>query len=165
MKKLCVWILAAVLLAGCSSQSYETRAAPCAAEPVATAGTICIRLPDGVSVPTLSTQTGDRIYIADDYEVCLQTMEGGDISTTLKSCTGYDRSNLTVLETEKDGMKRYDCAWTAAGEGTQTVGRMTVLDDGNFHYVLSVTAPADSAQSMLSAWTELSESFQINIAQ
>ena len=69
------------------------------------------------------------------------------------------------METEKNGMKRYDCAWSAAGEGMQTVGRLTVLDDGNYHYVLAVTAPQEHADELDTAWKQLAESFRVSIVQ
>ncbi len=165
MRKICLLMVLAVLLSGCGKKDYETRTAPCGAEAVPAPGMISICAMDAMSAPVMSTQGGDRLYIADDYEVTLQTMQGGDLSATLKSCTGFDRSKLTVLETEKDGLKRYDCAWTSAGEGTQAVGRLTVLDDGNYHYVLAVTASGDHAEEMAAAWQQLSDSFQVNIVQ
>lgn len=164
MKKLCVMVVLTALLCGCGKQDYEVRSAPCGAEEAAAPAVISICLTDELSAPVMSTQEGDRLYMADHYEVSLQTVAGGDLNATLKSCTGFDRSKLTVLETDKDGLKRYDCAFTALGEGTQNVGRLTVLDDGNYHYVLTVTADGVYAEEMSAAWQQLSDSFQISTA-
>ena len=165
MKKLCLLLTLAVLLCGCNKKDYETRAAPCGVEEITAPGVISIDVPDGLSAPVMSTQEGDRLYIADHYEVSLQTMAGGDIDATLKSCTGFDSSRLTLLETAKDGLKRYDCAFTALGEAAQTVGRLTVLDDGNYHYVLTVITDGAYGAEMTAAWQQLSDSFQVNIVR
>lgn len=166
MKKLCLLLFVLMLLTGCGkNKDYETRLSSCAEVAVPSPGIIDICVPDELSAPVMSTQGGDRIYIADDYEVSVQTMTGGDLSATLKNCTGYDMDRLTVMQTQENGMKRYDCAWTSAGEGTQDIGRITVLDDGYYHYVLSVTADADGADAFLSAWQQLSDSMQVSTAQ
>jgi len=164
MKKFCLMFALTMLLCGCGKQDYEVRAAPCGAEETAAPGVISIYMSDELSAPVMSTPEGDRLYIADHYEVMLQTLAGGDIDATLQSCTGFDSRKLTVIETAEDGLKRYDCAFTSLGEGTQTVGRLTVLDDGNYHYVLTVTADRAYGAEMTAAWQQLSDSFQINIA-
>ena len=162
MKKVVVLLLASVMLAGCAKQQYETRGAHCSAEDSPEAGIISISVPDGLSAPIMYADGGDRIYIADDYEVYLQTYPGGDTGETIRQCTGYDPAQLTVLETEKDGFKRYDCAWTSTGEGVQNVGRLLLLDDGHHHYVLSVIAPADCGEALNEAWKQLSDTFTVS---
>lgn len=164
MKRFCLVLMLSVVLCGCSQKDYETRCAACVAEEATAPGIIGIYLPDELSAPVMSTVEGDKLYIADHYEVTLQTLNGGDIDATLKSCTGFDSSNLTVVETVKDGLKRYDSAFTSLGEGAQTVGRLTVLDDGKYHYVLTVTADRAHGVEMTAAWQQLSDSFQVNIA-
>ena len=164
MKKLGILFIVILLLCGCKKGDYEVRQAPCGTEAeTPTPGVISICATDELSAPVMSTQEGDRLYIGDDYEVSLQTLAGGDINETLKNCTGFDRSKLTVIETQKDGMKRYDCAWSATGEGTQYVARTTVLDDGNFHYVLTVTGC--DGEHVAEAWQQLADSFTVSIAQ
>lgn len=165
MKKLCLIVVLAALLAGCGKKNYETRNTPCNTDATAAPGVISIMLPDQIATPVMSTQNGDRLYIAENYEICLQTISSTDLNTTLKSCTGFERDKLTIMETEQNGMKRYDCAWSAAGEGVQSVGRLMVLDDGNYHYVLTVTAPQEHADEMDAAWKELEESFRVSIVQ
>ena len=164
MKKVVIVLLMVLLLSGCGQDHYEQRQAPCGTQTASPApGVINISVTDELSAPVMSTREGDRIYIADDYEVSLQTLPGGAVDETLKICTGFDRDKLTVLETEKDGMKRYDCVWSSAGEGTQWVGRTTVLDDGAYHYVLTVTG--DDGSKVASAWQQLSDSFSVSIVQ
>ena len=166
MKKLCVLAVLLLLLTGCGKKTkYETLADPCYTEQTQSPGVIQISVPDELAAPVMQTENGDRLYIADDYTVTVQTMPGGDLSATLKNCTGFEWDKLTVLETEKDGMKRYDCAWTSAGEGTQSVGRLMILDDAAYHYVLAVTAAGDETTDMTRVWQELSDSFRISIVQ
>lgn len=164
MKKACMFFLVMVLLSGCGKGKYEVRQAPCGTEVETPApGVITICVTDEMSTPVMNTQEGDRLYIADNYEVSLQTLAGCSVEETLKNCTGFDRSKLMVIETQKDGMKRYDCAWSAVGEGTQFVGRTTILDDGDFHYVLTVTG--DDGETVADAWQQLADSFTVSIAQ
>ena len=164
MKKVYMLFLMVLFLDGCGQKNYEVRQVPCGAESAEqTPGVISICVTDELSAPVMNTQEGDRLYIADEYDVSLQTLSGGNIDETLKECTGFDRSSLTVIETQKDGMKRYDCAWSSSGEGAQCVCRTTVLDDGNFHYVLTVTGC--DGETVADAWYKLSESFTISIAQ
>ena len=164
MKKLWLLLIVMVLLPGCGQTTYEGREAPCGSQSVeAVPGVISICATDDMSMPVMSTQEGNRFYIADHYEVSLQTMAGGDIDETLKSCTGFDRSRLMVIQTQKDGLARYDCAWTSVGEEGQHVGRTTILDDGNFHYVLTITG--QEGEELAAAWKQLSDSFTISIVQ
>lgn len=166
MRKLCMLACLCILFAGCSQQKqYETLSDPCLTEEQQAPGVIQISATDDLAAPVIQTENGDRLYIADDYTVTIQTMAGGDLNATLKSCTGFGRDRLTVMETEKDGMKRYDCAWTAAGEESQSVGRITILEDAGYHYVLTVTAPGSEIDAMTAAWQELSDSFSISTAQ
>lgn len=166
MKKLWFISVLVLLLTGCNSaQQYERQEGACCVDEIAEPGLICITATDAMAAPVMSTENSDRLYVSEDYVVTLQTVPGGNLDGTLRSCTGFGQDRLTVVETEKDGMKRYDCAWTAAGEGTQTVGRTTVLDDGYYHYVLTVSAPGSNSAVMTAAWQQLAESFKVSIAQ
>ena len=164
MKKVCVFLLVVMLLTGCGQQNYEVRQAPCGSEAeTSVPGVISICKADELAAPVMSTYDGDCLYIADTYEVYLQTLPGGDLNETMKQCTGFDREKLTVLQTQKDGLTRYDCVWSSAGEGTQCIGRTTILDDGSYHYVLTITG--QNGEEVADVWQQLSESFTVNIVQ
>ena len=90
-----------------------------------------------------------------------ETLEAGDIGKTVKSVTGYPSESMTVLETSVSEVKRYECAWTAVTETGDIVGRAVILDDGSYHYVLSVMAPAQEAGSLHSTWDELFASYTL----
>lgn len=165
MRKIGLLMVVIVLLSGCGVKNYEIRNATCDAEYPPVAGIISINATDDMIAPVISTQEGDMFYMADGYEVTLQTLQGGDVNATFRSCTGFDSSRLTVVETQQDGLKRYDCAWSSTGEGIQTVSRMTILDDGSYHYVLTVMAQGDWDEEVSAAWQQLSDSFRVNIVQ
>ena len=122
-------------------------------------------LPEELSVPIAQMQNGDSLYLCNDYVLTLQTLAGGDIGETIKQCTGLSEDVLTVIKTKKDNLERFDCAWSTLGEGTETVGRLAVLDDGCYHYVLSVMAPSEQTEDYAEIWQEIFESFALNTDQ
>ena len=95
------------------------------------------------------------LYFCDGYEIVVQTLAGGDLDRTLRSLTGFGRDNLTVVEMMTGNCMRYECAWVAAGEGGDQVGRTAILDDGQYHYCLSVLTSADDAGSLQESWKEI----------
>lgn len=147
MKKI-VWILAAMLLlSGCANITepvYETVAdeilEPAAAEPKPMA----VWLPDDAAAQTLADEEAGKCYTWDDCELRLQTLDGGDILTTLRKLTGMDPEKLTVMEYERDGLRLYQTVWSMTGEEGITLGRCMVADDGSYHYCISLTSPEDT---------------------
>ena len=93
--------------------------------------------------------------MCDDYMLSMQTLAGGDLNRTLKQITGYDKTQLTVLQTRAGDAEKYSCVWTAAGEGGDQVGRAVILDDGNYHYCVTVMADAAAAGELIPVWQEL----------
>jgi hypothetical protein len=134
-----VWILlSAVLLCGCGAEeTLETVADEWMIPVMAQPREISVRLPDDMVLPVLE-QDSRRLYMAQGYEVMLDVLDAGDLSATVRSISGYEKENLTVIETRQDGMDRYDFVWSAAGETGDRLGRGVILDDGNYHYCLSV---------------------------
>ena len=155
MKKVCVLLLCLILLTGCAEAPvfeqvddvYNPSEAP---EPK----TIRMTLPNDASSQVLSGDTG-TLYFCDGYEIMVQTMASGDLDGTLKTLTGYEREALSVLQTRTGEIKRYECAWTSAGEGGDRVGRLVVLDDGSYHYSVAVMADALDAGALQESWQEL----------
>lgn len=138
MKKLCVILLLALALAGCASIDYEY---------VSDNGTIpalpntrhtLINLPATVAEPTFAGEDGSCVYVCPEYEIHQQVLPGGDIPKTFLTVTGKSPEDLTVLQTMQQGYKRYDCMFAASGEGEQNLCRLTVLDDGYYHYILCI---------------------------
>ena len=165
MKKLGLMILAAVLLlSGCMAMPvYETLEGVDANGEVPAMKKIRFDLPEDATVQTVQGGTG-RIYFCDGYEIMVETFTSGDLDKTLRSLTGFSRDALTLVQTKVDGIDRYSCVWTSIGEQGEQIGRTTVLDDGGYHYCLSVTAPAQDALKLQEIFGRIYESFTLEAA-
>ena len=156
MKKVGVLILAIlVILCGCSAQGdYESVSDVLGQQEPAIPKQVHLRLPEDAAAQVIAGDAG-TLYLCDGYEVTVQTLSGGDLQRTLRELTGYDQAHLTVLETPQTIGMRYDFVWSAAGEAGDMVARAAVLDDGNYHYCLTVMAAADVSGSLNDAWREI----------
>ena len=158
MKKWMVMLLAALMLSGCGSEeTMETVADEWVVPVMAQPREISVRLPDNTLAPVLE-QEGRRLYMGRDYEIMLETLSSGDLSATIRSLCGYDKDQLTVLETRQGDCDRYDFVWTAAGEQGDRLGRAVILDDGNYHYCMSVLRDPGEA---LIVWRDVFASFAL----
>lgn len=162
MKKLALVILAVgMLLSGCfSAPVYETITGLDVSGETPVEKRIHIQLPEDAAVQTVQGGTG-KIYICDGYEIMVETLSSGDLNKTFQSLTGFSRDALTVVETQQDGLNRYTCVWTSTGEMGTQVGRTTVLDDGGYHYCLSITAPAETVLKLQPVIQIIFESFTL----
>ena len=155
MRKLCILLVSIVLLAGCAAKPvFEQVGDVYNPSQMSEPKRIRINLPADASSQVLSGDTG-IMYFCDGYEIMIQTLPSGNLDGTLKSITGYERESLSVLQTRTGELKRYECAWTAAGEGGDWVCRMVVLDDGSYHYSVAVMADAMDAGALQESWQEL----------
>ena len=68
---------------------------------------------------------------------------------------------LTVLETEQDGAKRYDFVWASAADQGEQLGRAVILDDGSYHYTMTVLRDADTTESLQVVWSDVFGSFSL----
>ena len=143
--KIIIALLALILcLTGCGmAPSYETLSDTYIQQEAPEPLQILLELPEEAGVPTMRIESGDRIYLCDGYWISLQTYPSGDLTGTLRSATGYSAAALQPIQTSLDGMDCYDCAWSSAGEGQTQSGRLRLLDDGDYHYVVTVMADAD----------------------
>lgn len=151
MKK--CWIIAALalLLTGCGAQeTFETVLDVYQEEALPPAMQVQMMLPDDAAVPAMENGQTGQIYLCDGYSVTVQTLMSGDLNRTLLESTGFSRDNLPLIETARDGVRRYECVWTAASEAGDQVGRAVVLDDGSYHYVVTVMADAVRAGALQS---------------
>ena len=149
-KRILIAMLAALFLAGCGkTETMET-----------VADEMDVELP-GQAEAALETDAG-QLYVTDDYEIALETLDGGDLNGTLQALSGRTAEELTVLETRtEDGMKRYEFVWACAGEEGDRLGRAVILDDGNYHYCLSVLRPADPERTSQVVWSQVFQSFSL----
>ncbi len=157
MKLLCI-LTAVLMLCGCAAQETFETVSDWYYEPAISPGIVQVKLPENASAPT-STSDGGSIYLCDGYTVCLQILEAGDLEKSLRAVSGFSAEQLQLLQTQQQGMKRYDFVWAAAGEGVDQVCRGTILDDGNFHYTLSAMANADETEACRDVWEAMFSSF------
>ena len=152
----------ALVLCGCGArETLETIADDIPVESVlGQMREISVRLPDGAVSPVLKSEA-EQLYLSEDYEILVQTCPAGNLNDTIRKLTGFDKEQLTVMETEQDGAKRYDFVWAAAGEDGERLGRAAVLDDGSYHYCLSVLRDADTTEKSQIVWRDVFDSFCI----
>ena len=111
-------------------------------------------------MPVSETESG-RLYLCRDYEIALQTLSSGDLDATLRSVTGYGKEDLTILETLRSRMPCYEFTWTCAGETGDRIGQGILMDDGNFHYVMTALWDAEKTETMQLSWSEVFSSFDV----
>lgn len=163
MKKVIAILALAVLLTGCKAGGeletvMDTPVVPKQAEKME----ILISLPENAASAVMTSEETGTVYFCDDFILTMQTALSGDVHKTVTDTTGYAYDRLPIIETVQGSAKRYDCVWAAAGESGDQVGRCAILDDGNFHYVLTVMADADKAGELTeSLWNDVFSSFQI----
>ena len=152
--------LAALLLAGCGkTETMETVADEMDVPVLAQPRKISVELP-GQAEEALETDAG-QLYVTDDYEISVETLAGGDLDATLQAISGRSAEELTVMETRQDGLKRYEFVWACAGEEGDRLGRAVILDDGSYHYCLSVQRPADPEKTSQVVWSQVFQSFSL----
>lgn len=157
MKKMIVIICGFMLLTGCSVQTFETVDDLQDVQAVAQPATLLLDLPEEAAEATMQNGSG-TLYFCGDYDIMVEVLPSGNLSKTMQTLTGFEKEDLRLLQTERCGVTCYEGAWSAAGEAGDQVGRVLVLDDGNYHYCISVMAMADSAGDCTPDWNLLMES-------
>lgn len=162
MRKRLSVLLLAVLLCGCSAkETFETVLDVISETEPAIARQIHLSLPKEAAVPTM--ESGQRkLYLCDGYEISVQILPSGDLDRTLRDVTGCTAEDLSLLERKDGDISRRDCAWACVGETGDSVGRLTILDDGNFHYCVSILAQADRAEVFDKTWKLILDSFYLS---
>ncbi len=156
MKKLICILALGMLLCGCGAPVYETIGNVIhVGQQDAAPRSIAILLPEDATV--LTSSGTDTMYLCNDYTMSLQTLPGGDLAATVRNLSGYEPSQVTLLKSRCGDHDRYDWVWVAAGENGDVLCRAAVLDDGNYHYALTVVA--DAGADLTDTWNELFSSF------
>ena len=155
------WIgicLLAFLLCGCrAEETMETVSDEWMVPAMAQPREISVRLPEDTVAPVLE-QDGRRLYMGLDYEIMVETLAAGDLNATVRTLSGYEKEQLTVLETRQGDLDRYDFVWTTAGEKGERLGRGVILDDGDYHYCMSaLREPGDTVV----VWRDVFGSFSL----
>ena len=161
MKRCVCLALVALVLCGCQSEeTLETVNDEWIVPVMAQPRELALKLPEDAALPVLE-QEDRRLYMGEDYEIMLETLASGDLDATIRNLCGYDRDALTVISSNPQGLKRYDFVWTAAGEGGDRIGRAVILDDGTYHYTMTVLRSAESVEQSQIVWRSVFESFTL----
>ena len=162
MRKLWMILTLAAALAGCGTQEVmETVADEPAQAVAAQPRQTHVELPEEAVMPAMESEAG-ILYMCRDFDVCIQTLDGGDMQETIRTVTGYDPEELTILQTRDGELKRSEFVWTAAGEAGEQVCRGAVLDDGNYHYVLTAVISEEYAGQYQEIWNGMFETFTVS---
>lgn len=151
-----------LLLAGCGAKETFETVDDLYAQPAAQPQFLHIDLPEEAATPTLEQEETGSVYLCDGYTMTVQILPGGSLDTTLTQLTGFTSDRLTVMHTRQSDTDRYECVWSAAGEGEDHVGRLVILDDGAYHYAVTVMAPEETAGSLTKTWQTLLNSAAIS---
>ena len=161
MKKTVLVGLMALLLCGCrAEETFEPVSDEWIAPVMASPREVSVSLPGEASVPAVESENG-RLYLCEDYEVFIQTLDSGDLNATIRTVSGYEAEELTVMETNLDGISRYEFVWTSAGERGDRLGRGVILDDGDYHYVMPVLRDEGTTENSQVVWSEVFRSFSL----
>ena len=161
MKQFIAILMITLLLCGCSAEeTVETIADELIVPVMAQPKEISVSLPGEAAMPAVEGSSG-RIYVCEDYEIVIQTYPSGDLNATIQEVSGYARDILTVMETNQNGADRYDFVWASAGEGGDQLGRAVIWDDGDYHYTMAVTRPADTTETSQITWNQVFSSFAL----
>ncbi len=163
MKKCCALMLMMAFLTGCrSSETFETVADQLIEPVMVQTAEIVVTVPESASSAVMESEDGGRLYLCDGYTMTVQTLTGGDIDRTARALCGYGTDALTVMRTRDGELSRHEWIWVCAGEGGEQLGRAAVLDDGRYHYCLTVMADAADAAALEPEWSAIFETFALN---
>lgn len=161
MRKLALILLMTLLLSGCAAEeTFETIADELVLPVMAQPRQISVNLPDNAVAPVLEGGS-EQVYLSEDYEIIIETLSSGDLNATVQSLSGYEKSELTVMETRQNDVARYEFVWVSAGEKGDRLGRAVILDDGSYHYCMSVLRDAESTEKSQIVWSEVFGSFSL----
>ena len=159
MKIVIILLVLTMLLSGCGAQeTFETVQDILPVEQVISPQQFFVNLPEDAATPTFQDGDKEQMYVCQDYCITKQILEGGDMQKTLMSVTGKTEDDLELIKTRGESWDRYDFVWTTAGEEGLQLGRACVLDDGDYHYVLSVTTQEESAGTLRETIAEMMDS-------
>ena len=154
-----LWMMVfAVLLCGCGAEeTLETVSDEWIVPAMAQPREISVRLPENTVLPVME-QDGRKLYMGQNYEILLETLAAGDLNDTIRTISGFEKEQLTVLQTRQEELDRYEFVWTATGERGELLGRAVILDDGDYHYCMSVLRDPEEA---LVVWQDVFSSFAL----
>ena len=159
MKKFLLWLVLALSLVGCGeAEVFETVADEMVQSVMAEPREISLTLPEEAVLPAMETDNG-TLYICKNYDVSIQTLQSGNLEGTIRSVSGFDMYDLSIMETTVSDADCYEFVWTSAGEREDQVCRCRILDDGNYHCVLTAMIDADLIGEYQEIWNGMFQSF------
>jgi len=160
--KILAIVLMLLMLTGCGTQTVWETVEDQWMETAAACRTVTVDLPKEAAAPALQNTDGSALYLCDGYTLTVQTFAGGDLDATVRQLTGFSLEQLTCIQTQCDAWKQYSCVWSAVGEGGDHVGRAVILDDGSYHYAVSVMADFEAAGDLTQTWQEILNSVELS---
>ena len=157
MKKVVFLLMLMFALCGCSVQTFEKVEDPNDVAVLAKPATLLLDLPEEAAAPTMQGETG-TLYFCGDYDITVEIIPSGNLDKTLQTLTGFERKELDLMQTVRCGAECYEAVWSAAGEAGDHIGRVLVLDDGSYHYCVSIMAMAEDAGETGKSWNKIMES-------
>lgn len=162
MKKWWVILCLLVFLPGCAAaQTMETVGDDWLTPVDAPLGQIELDLPVSAMTEASVGDENGRIYLCDGYDLTVQILDRGDLDRTCRAICGLEADRVTMLQRGNADQKRWEWAWSCVGEDGDWIGRATVIDDGNYHYCVTVMAPAAASAGLEGEWTALFGSFEV----
>ena len=153
MKKLCLVIFCVLMLSACSAvETMETIGDEGVTPVMGEAGQVQLTLPDLEDAQVIDNGMGSRIYLFDGFCVTVQTLDGGNMDKTLEIVSGFDADKLSLLKTEQKDYTQICCAWSSAGEQEEQLCRVVVMDDGRYHYAVTVMADSSGVAAQPDLW-------------
>ncbi len=104
-----------------------------------------LTLPEGAAEPVMESGEGGELFCCENFWISTNILPGGDMERTLKEVTGLEKNALRGVQTMDGAYKRFECVWTAAGEGKEQVCRSVILDNGFNHYAVTASCDYDMA--------------------
>lgn len=161
MKKCAVFLLISMMLSGCGTEeTFETIADEFIQSAAAPQREMVLELPEEAVLPASESDAG-TLFLCDGYEISVQTLPAGDLEASVYQITGFSKDRVELISTQPGTYRRYDLVWSTLGEQGDQVGRAAILDDGSYHYVLSVLAEADRAGEFEQVFRALFESYAL----
>lgn len=161
MKKSVFFLMISLMLSGCGAEeTFETIADEFVQSAAAPMREVILELPEEAVLPASESDAG-TLYLCDGYEISVQTLPAGDLEASVYQITGFSKDRVEVISTQPGAYRRYDLVWSTLGEQGEQVGRAAILDDGSYHYVLSVLAEADRAGEYEQVFRALFESYAL----
>ena len=154
LKIICI-VLMMLMLSGCGAQPAWETVNDQLAEYEPACKKVSVELPEEAAAPVLSGAENGSLYLCDGYVLTTQILEGGDLDETMRRLTGFSLEQLTCVQTQYGAVKRYTCAWASVEDSGDQVGRAVVLDDGRYHYAVSVMADSALAAELSDSWRKI----------